>query len=267
MKHTEIPHILDEKKMSLYTDSEERILMPGDKIVYASIRRYMNEETRSCYPSIAKIKEKAKCGQAKIKDAITRLEKAGLIKVKWFLTPNGKKTHLYVFPKSEFDAKFEMFTDEFLDLDIPTNIKEYYMDIQKYMYDKDSNDHTGKIYYSDSKLASLIGISALSVKKYNKILREKGLLKEETTSSTDDAGLPIIMKSFDLSGFKQAELWVKTVSTKIVQHEDRIQECSESIEDLRIQFEKIKNENKEYRSIIDKFIKSNNIDTDKWVMS
>lgn len=48
-----------------------------------------------------------------------------------------------------------MFSSDFFDLDIPINIKEYYMDIQKYMYDKETG--IGKIGYSDTKLAELTG--------------------------------------------------------------------------------------------------------------
>lgn len=48
-----------------------------------------------------------------------------------------------------------MFTDDFLDMDLPINVKEYYMDIQRYMYDKESG--VGKIGYTNTKLAELTG--------------------------------------------------------------------------------------------------------------
>ena len=82
MKHTEIPHTFDDKKILMMdNENQERILQHGDKVVYAAIRRFMNEETRSCYPSISKIKQKAGCGQTKVEDAIKRLEQAGFIKL------------------------------------------------------------------------------------------------------------------------------------------------------------------------------------------
>lgn len=97
-----------------------------------------------------------------------------------------------------------MFTDDFLDLDLPVNVKEYYMDLQQYLYDKDSG--IGKCAFSNADIANKLGISAPSVKKYNTYLIEHGYLEEETTNKTDDAGLPVIQKNFNLTGLNQAAL-------------------------------------------------------------
>ena len=205
MKHTEIPHELDNRKISLMdNENESRILEPGDKVIYATIRRYMNENSRECYPSISKIKEKTRCGQSKIMGAIDRLVQAGFIQKTQKKAPNGKYTNFYYFPKSEFDKHFEMFTDEFLDLDMPINIKEYYMDIQQYLYGKDSG--VGKCSFSNTALAMKLGISVPSVRKYNNYLIEHGYLEEEKTGSSDEAGLPVIQKNFNLSTLNQAAL-------------------------------------------------------------
>lgn len=48
-----------------------------------------------------------------------------------------------------------MFTDEFLDLDMPLNIKEYYMDIQHYLYGKDTG--IGRCTLSNTELARRTG--------------------------------------------------------------------------------------------------------------
>ena len=157
MKHTAVPHTFDDTKF-LIMDNEnpERILQHGDKVVYAAIRRYMNEETRVCYPSISKIKQKAGCGQTKVEEAIKRLVQAGFIKVfKKPIPATGKLSWFYEFNNSNFDKHFEMFTDAFLDLDLPINVKEYYMDIQRYLYDKDSG--VGKISFSNTKISELTG--------------------------------------------------------------------------------------------------------------
>lgn len=205
MKHTEIPHELDNRKISLTdNENEQRILEPGDKVIYAAIRRYMNEDSRECYPSIQKIKEKTHCGQSKVVGAIDRLVDAGFIKKSQKKAPNGKYTNFYYFPKTEFDKHFEMFTDEFLDLDMPINIKEYYMDIQQYLYDKDSG--VGKCSFNNTSLAAKLGISVPSVKKYNTYLIEHGYLEEESTNKTDEAGLVVVQKNFNLTGLQQAAL-------------------------------------------------------------
>lgn len=90
MQHTEIPNELSNRKMSIFSDDSQRTLKTGDKVIYASIRRFMNSETRECFPSIRKLKEKTGCSQNKIYDAIDRLIKAGFIEKKKKLTPSGK---------------------------------------------------------------------------------------------------------------------------------------------------------------------------------
>ncbi len=209
MQHTEVPHELDNRQERLSKTEEdiknhpERILQPGDKIVYAAIRSFM-DETRSCYPSFPKIKERAKCGQAKIEEAIQRLVKAGLMKIQVTTSGKGHNCNLYIFPETEFDKHFEMFTIDFLKLDIPINIKEYYMSIQKYMYDKESG--IGKIGYTNTRLADLTGLTVKTVRKYNNYLISKNLLQEEPTGNYDASGLPIVQKQFSLNGFQQAAL-------------------------------------------------------------
>ena len=226
MKHTEIPYNLDDKRFSpMDAENKERILQHGDKIVYASIRRFMNEDTKTCYPSISKIKEKAGCGQAKVESAIERLIKAGFLKVTKKRVMSGKWSHFYEFTDENFDKNFEMFTDDFLDMDLPINAKEYYMDIQRYMYDKESG--VGKIGYTNAKLAELTGWTVQSIKKFNTLLIERGLLTEETTSKTNEAGLPIVQKNFNLSGFKQAELWARAVTQQVVQNTADIEDMKQ----------------------------------------
>jgi hypothetical protein len=97
-----------------------------------------------------------------------------------------------------------MFTDEFLDMDLNIKVKEYYMDIQPYLYGKETG--IGKTTYSNTKLSELTGLSIPTIRKYNSILIEKNLLSEEVTEKKDSAGLPIVQKSFDLNGLNQAAL-------------------------------------------------------------
>lgn len=234
MQHSEVPHEIDNKKEA-YNDSEnpERILQHGDKVVYAAIRLYMNVETRTCFPSISLIKKKSGCGQTKVTAAIKRLIEAGLMQLQKTKLPNGKWSNLYYFPETEFDKNFEMFSSDFFDLDIPINIKEYYMDIQKYMYDKESG--SGKIGYSDTKLAELTGWTPQSIRKYNAFLKAKGLLEEVPTGQFDEAGLQVMRKHFNLTNFQQAAFWVKAVTEQITANTQQLNEHTEDIENLRSQ--------------------------------
>ena len=208
MKHTEVPHELDNLK-------DGHTIEHGDKVIYASIRRYMNATTRECFPALNTIAISLKCSINKVRRAIERLVDTGLIEK----CSDGRKNHYY-FPESEFDKRFEMFTDEFLDMDLPLNVKEYYMDIQQYLYGKDTG--IGKCALSNAELARRTGWTTMSIKKYNTILIEKNLLEEEETTQKDEAGFPVIQKRFDLQGFNQAVLWVKQVNEALIDHEDRI---------------------------------------------
>lgn len=250
MQHTEVPHELDnlQERLSKTEDDiknhPERILQPGDKVVYAAIRSFM-DETRTCYPSFTKIKERAKCGQAKIVSAIDRLIQAGFMKLSHKRLDNGKTSNLYIFPKTEFDENFEMFTIDFLMMDIPINVKEYYMDIQKYMYGKDTG--VGKIGYTNAKLAELTGINAHSIKKYNDYLISKGLLAEEASGNYDSAGFQIMQKNFQLDGFQQAALWVKAVTQQIQINTEDISNVKDELAEVKQELKLAKEEIKELK--------------------
>lgn len=225
MKHTEVPHELDSMK-------SKHILEHGDKIIYCCIRKYMNKDTRVCFPSIPRITEDLHCSANKVKSAIKRLIDSNLMQV----SKDGRKNSYY-FPETEFDKHFEMFTDKFIHLDIDLNVKEYYMDIQQYLYGKDTG--IGKCSFSNTELSRITGWSIPSIKKYNSILIEKGLLEEEVTGNFDSAGLPIVQKSFDLNGLQQAALWVKAVTDQITLNTNDIENLKTSNEEMKSEIERL----------------------------
>lgn len=237
MKHTEVPYELDNLKHC-------HILERGDKIVYAAIRSYMNEKTRECFPSLITIAKDLKCSKTKIIKAIERLINADIMKK----SEDGKKNHYY-FPKSDFDKQFEMFRPEFIKMDLPLNVKEYYMDIQQYLIGKSSG--VGKCYYSNSELSKRTGWSVLSVKKYNTILIEKGLLLEKETDDKDEGGFPIIQKNFDLWGLNQAALWAKKITEQTIKNTNDIEELKQELEELRKWKERKEREESLIRNSID----------------
>lgn len=130
-----------------------------------------------------------------------------------------------------------MFTDSFLDLDLELNVKEYYMDIQQYLYGKDTG--IGRCSFSNAELSRRTGWSVPSIKKYNTILINNGLLEEELTGNYDSAGLPIIQKSFDLNGLQQAALWVKAVTEQITTNTADIEDLKLSNEEMKSEIERL----------------------------
>lgn len=143
MKHTEVPNEISNLQ-------NQELLEHGDKIIYAAIRRYMSKETRDCFPALTTISTTLKCSKTKVLNAISRLIEVGLIEKH----TDGRKNHYY-FPQSEFDKKFEMFTDDFIEMDLPLNIKEYYMDIQPFLYGKDTG--IGKCAFSNAEISRRTG--------------------------------------------------------------------------------------------------------------
>ena len=155
----------------------------------------MNKESRTCYPSIQTLKDKTKLSTTFIKDAISRLEKFGLLKV----TKRKGTSNIYYFPP-ETD-QFEMFSESFLDMDLPPKIKEYYMKLQKTLLDKDQN--IAYTHYTDKEIAKITGLSIPTVKKYNCILHDGGYLNTELTAYKDAAGFNIRQLNFDMEKLGQ----------------------------------------------------------------
>lgn len=145
MKHTEVPHELDKR--------EAYKLEHGDKIIYAAVRRYMNKTTRECFPAIRTIAEMLGCTPGKVQAALTRLVNTKFLDK--IPSETRKNSNHYKFPITEFDKEFEMFTDGFLDLDLPLNVKEYYMDIQNFLYGKETGK--GRCTLSNAELSRKTG--------------------------------------------------------------------------------------------------------------
>jgi predicted RNase H-like nuclease (RuvC/YqgF family) len=131
-------------------------------------------------------------------------------------------------------------------MEMPLNIKEYYMDIQQYLYDKESG--VDKCSFSNSELSRKLGISIPTVKKYNKYLIEHGYLEEEATTKTDESGLTIYQKNFNLTSLNQAALWVQAVTQQVTAN-------TQDIEQLKEDNLVLKEENKQMRKEIDQLKK------------
>lgn len=196
----------------------------------------MNKDTRTCYPSMDKIKEKTNLSVRFINDSIHRLENFGLIQV----TRRKGTSNLYYFPP-ETD-QFEMFSEEFLDMELPARVKEYYMKIQKTLYDKDQQIAT--THYNDSELARITGVSKPTVRKYNLILEQSGYMTSKLTNYKDESGFTIRELSFDMQKLGQFGLWVKAITEQVVSNTDDIQE-------LRTNYNELQKEVKELRRRLD----------------
>lgn len=221
VQHVEIPSKLGDLKIN-------GKLEKGDKMIYAALRMRMNSATRRCFPSQSYLKKTYHIGQSRIEGAIDRLVDAGLLEL---CANDDHRRNEYYFPKTEFDKQFEMFTEEFLLLDMPIEVKEYYMDIQQYLYGKETG--VGKCSMSNAEISRRTGWSSYLVKKNNTWLIDHGYLEEETALKKDEAGFPVITKHFNLTSLNQAALWVKAVTEQLATNTEDIEELKRDNEDLR----------------------------------
>lgn len=67
-KHVQVPNS---------QELEYKILKIGDRLVYSAIKKYMNKDTHTCYPSLSTIAKDCKCTQGFIKGALSRLQEIG----------------------------------------------------------------------------------------------------------------------------------------------------------------------------------------------
>lgn len=230
VQHAQIPQILTKKKLPKEKDEDpEPELMPGDKVIYGAIRLHM-DETRTCYPSIATIKRIAHCGQKHVEDATQRFIKSGLIKISKKKLENGKWTNLYIFPKTEFDNQFDMFTKEFLTMNLPLLLKEYIMDLQTSMYEKDTG--IGKVSHADVTIQEKTGWSLKEIKKFDNLLIEMDALSKIPSGKVDQAGFPIMIREFNLDVLHQAKLWIKAVNEQLVATQNQIEEVDDKVDNL-----------------------------------
>ena len=216
VKHVQVPD-----------PNEYKGLKPTDKLVYANIRRFMNKDTMTCYPSMSTIAKFCDITEPTVKAAIKRLVKHGYIEI--LPEKHNSKNNIYKFKKLEKD--FERFTDEFLDNpDLTPNEKAYLIGLQSQCY---KNGQYAVTSYSNNAIANNLDISLNSVKKYNTSLKTKEIMQELKTVSFDENGFAKVVKAIDMAKIGQQVLFEVAIN-----HEDRIQQ-------LEVLVQKLMQENKE----------------------
>ena len=191
-------------------------LTPKDLLIYVTIKKYMNKDTLSCYPSVATIVEKSGVSKPTVLKAIGKLQELDYIKV----SKQGR-SNLYTFSPYK---NFEPFSYEFLErTDISVEEKALIIVEQQLMF-KDLEGY-GKITYTDLELSKKINMSYSSIVKHHKSLEKKGYLTTIKTSAKDSStGLPIHEKIFHLNELGQAIIWT------LQKHEEDIQDLREKTE-------------------------------------
>lgn len=181
-----------------------------------------------CHPRLETIAEKCGYSTKRVQSGIRRLEQSGLLQT---IKRKGTST-IYKFTSLD---DFERFTDQFLDMDLEPQIKEYYMDLQHYLF-IDPKTGEANTTFSDTEIAKKTGLCTRTIKNYNKALIEKDILIESTTTLRDEAGLPIIQKTFDLERLHQSILY------KFKEQDEKINKNTDDIASLQNEIKQLKKE-------------------------
>ena len=218
-QHTQLPNKMAENEIS-----------PKDQLIYLGIKSFMNEKTKSCFPSLQKIADKVGASIPTVRKSIALLEEKGYIK-----TSKKGRGQIYYFNDAK---KFEPFSPEFLDHnDISFTTKSYLVASQQYMY-KDVKGY-GKISYSNADLSKQINMPETTIRRCNQELERKDYLTIIRNKCRElESGCYSDTKIFDLNKLGQAIIWIlKNHEDRLNNHEDRIAALERKLEEKDKQLE------------------------------
>ena len=219
-QHVQVPNDMTEQNNSL---------KPGDLLIYATIKRHMDKDTKTCYPSLNVIAAESGASINTVRTSIQNLINTKYIEV----TPKGRGK-LYRFLKWD---TFEPFSYNFLDnKKLSFKEKAYILATQQYMF-KNKDTQNGIVTYNNIELSKRINTSPSTISRLDSSLKEKEFLDINILTQKDqETGLPIREKIFHLSKIEQAIVFI------LGNHEERIQNTEIKIENNSQEIELLKEE-------------------------
>lgn len=188
-------------------------LEPRDLLVYAVLKKYMNNESKECFPSLETLSKESGYSINTIRNSIKLLQANNYISIR----KEGRK-NIYRFNPYK---NFEPFSYDFLEFDLDPNEKAYILASQQFMI-KDQ-DGIGKTTYSNETLSEKLNISSRTITRLDNSLVEKGYLNIVKTKAKDpETGLFINEKFFHLDELGQAIIWT------LQKHDEEIEELKET---------------------------------------
>lgn len=202
-------------------------ISPKTLVVYCTLKKFMNKDTRECYPQIKTIAKLAGCGRDTVLDAIKELEDNGFI----IITKRKGQSSIYKFSE---DKKFEPFSYDFLDNpDLKLREKAYLIAQQKNMFVK-KKEGIGITSLSTKEIAQRIHMSVPTVLSCeNKLIKAGFLSKPNSKLIETDTGLHEKLRLYLLQLYNMAALTAK--------------QTQQNTEDIQV----LKLENKELRKEIE----------------
>lgn len=200
-------------------------ISPKDLIIYLTIKKYMNKETKEAFPSLQTISSDSGAAINTVRKCINNLISAGYLEVY-----KVKRMNHYRFKK--YNA-FEPFSYAFLDKkDLSFTEKAYLVASQQYMF-KESGE--GKISLSTRELSKRINMSESTIRRCDQSLEAKEYMQIVQTNKRDpETGCAIREKFYHLTKLEQAIVFI------LKNHEERIQSNTEDIQTLREEISNLK---------------------------
>jgi len=204
-------------------------LTPDEKMVYVSIKRYMNEETKEAFPSISTIIKHTGYSKPYIIKLIHSLEEKGYVKVN---KREGQST-IYIFN----DIKtFKPLSYDFLDNPkLNKDEKKTVACETEFMY---VTDNKGAISMTDNQISLATGLDRRLLKRTHDSLEEKGMMHSLNLKLRDpETGLAKITRIYELDALGQAVLYT------LQNHENRLENVEDRMTLLEKELFSMKQEN------------------------
>lgn len=191
-----------------------------DTLIYATIKKFMNKDTLTCYPSIETIRSISGLSKDRIRKGIDNLVRLKYIDV----TLSGRK-NIYKFSNCK---NYEVFSFDFLELpNLTPTEKALQLRMQRLTQ---LNGHESVCTKSDAECAREINVPRSTFDRTIKSMASKGYVNIVPTKNY--AGLTVNGKYFQLDELQQAIVY------KLKEHEDRVTSVEDKVAILENQLEK-----------------------------
>lgn len=228
LQHVQVPNDMGTKNLT-----------PKDQLIYSIIKSHDNP-TQGCFPSLQVLSKESGASINTVRDSIARLKEVGYIKTEL----RGRKTY-YTFDPYK---KFEPFSPDFIKReDLSFTTKSYLIASQQYMY-KDI-ENIGKLSFSNRVLSNQINMPESTIRKCNAELISKDYLTIVKNENKElETGFNNETKLFNLAKLGQAVIWT------ICNHEDRIVQNTNDINELKERLDRQDQQIEEYKKLVEKLL-------------
>jgi DNA-binding Lrp family transcriptional regulator len=192
--------------------------------IYAILKYYMNETTKSCFPSYKTLSDKTGLSTPTLKKYIDLLEDEGYLKR---INRGFKNSNLYTFNiRDLYIEDSEMFSFDFLNNEkLDFKSKSAYIVLQEYM---SKNEHLGELCDTNINICKYLGVSYDTWKKLcETFLNNWNMTK--TNAKDPESKDNKYLYTFDLETIGQAVLFNRK---KIEEHDEMLHEMREEINNL-----------------------------------